>query len=765
MTLPSWDDADRLTEVAWSDLDHVRLSDYTQLLDALKALAAWLAVDHDPDTGRHLTTPLPDAWEDAASTPLNFTYSADPTMPLAYTISDPTWSSPNALHHSSGLFAVCLSGTDLFEIVCYISMNEHMDCPVFGLRRLTGTSSTRVRGRTYFLPVYGPEWVRDSDVLVLEKATAVQFRSHTDRIGYASGAVRKSLYRQCWRLAKTLQDSMIVEHDQNTMASIAPSPQRLAGRQLGSTSVDVFDDMLDLSQSHQYEMAPHGGEFCFVFPWMMYWYQNDFIGFTVAPAFDDALVYLDVQGGANPWKLNGGGWVSHELIPRAAVVTDSSDDEADLPVLDTSTLAQQGYSIQPDEWEQIRSGLERLKRLFAVEHDFATGGHRFSLASIPGMTKVFEGPVTAPTAIADVALTQDSSEYYRVWDPSTATDITTTLIDDEVSSDTFAMYLPSLVGEPGSGIVTATIAMSNSEAHLVLRRKTAGTTNAFTARVWRLTFPHLIESTGMSGGYVTCTGSPASAWYKPDTSPFAYLYEGSEWILHTIPSAGISVTVASADGSPTATDTDYFLYLYDSAGTLKLEHTATAPTTQDGIPVKTGDASHLLVAWTHSSAVAGQGVLANSHERGWCNVYNRRLTTLRLELIEAESWDYASTAWRKANNGPALWSPVRAMCGGLESVTITASQACGSSETAGMVGIGVDDTTPVGMPVTIPCASGIWASGSATARATIKPAQGMHAFYVLERCAGAGTVTFSAETDPSGSGVEIGTSMIVTGRW
>jgi anti-sigma-K factor RskA len=48
------------------------------------------------------------------------------------------------------------------------------------------------------------------------------------------------------------------------------------------------------------------------------------------------------------------------------------------------------------------------------------------------------------------------------------------------------VYLVSLIGAAGSGVVQATIGVDATNSYLILRRLTAGTTNTFNAKVWRL---------------------------------------------------------------------------------------------------------------------------------------------------------------------------------------------------------------------------------------------------------------------------------------
>lgn len=101
----------------------------------------------------------------------------------------------------------------------------------------------------------------------------------------------------------------------------------------------------------------------------------------------------------------------------------------------------------------------------------------------------------------------------------------------------------------------------------------------------------------LSGGYVT--RSSTNLLYAPDVSDKVYLYENSLWVEHTIPDSGITVACTGL-----TSDTAYYLYVYDNAGTLTLDLSTTVPTTQDGIGVKTGATDRLMVARCYAKAPA-----------------------------------------------------------------------------------------------------------------------------------------------------------------
>lgn len=145
-----------------------------------------------------------------------------------------------------------------------------------------------------------------------------------------------------------------------------------------------------------------------------------------------------------------------------------------------------------------------------------------------------------------------------------------------------------------------------------------------------------------SGGYVSRVGT--NLVFKPDISNKVYLYESSVWTSHTIPDAGISVSAISLSDA-----TNYYLYVYDSSGTLTLTLNTTVPTTQNGIQVMTGFTDRLLLATCYSMSSSILTYENTASRQGLCNIYNkRRIILYRIE--STASWTYSSSTWRSSNN-------------------------------------------------------------------------------------------------------------------
>lgn len=107
-------------------------------------------------------------------------------------------------------------------------------------------------------------------------------------------------------------------------------------------------------------------------------------------------------------------------------------------------------------------------------------------------------------------------------------------------------------------------------------------TTAFTARLIHMVSPqcYFYMSSGTSCLLVRHGGK------------FIPIKDATGWKLMEIPAAGTSLAVGALSNSTT-----YFVYAYDNAGTLTLEAstTAWALDTDTGLPIKSGDATRLLV--------------------------------------------------------------------------------------------------------------------------------------------------------------------------
>jgi hypothetical protein len=172
------------------------------------------------------------------------------------------------------------------------------------------------------------------------------------------------------------------------------------------------------------------------------------------------------------------------------------------------------------------------------------------------------------------------------------------------------------------------------------------------------------------------------------------LWDGVKWVVSAFSEISLAV--------PATTSQMYDLFVYNNAGVMTLEAVAwtndttraTALSTQNGVYVKTGAASHLYVGSFRTTAVSGQTEDSAANRFLW-NAYNRvGRPMVHRNGGSTVSWDYTST-WRQANADAT--NQLNFIVGLAEdavnavvqsSVTVSAT---GSLSAA--VGIGVDSTT------------------------------------------------------------------------
>lgn len=142
-------------------------------------------------------------------------------------------------------------------------------------------------------------------------------------------------------------------------------------------------------------------------------------------------------------------------------------------------------------------------------------------------------------------------------------------------------------------------------------------------------------------------------YYTPYQGNMIGLYTGGVWTVVSFTEVSIAV--------PSTTNTMYDVWGYNSSGTLVLDTTAwtndttraTALTTQDGIYVKSGDATRRYLGSFRTTSVSGQ--TEDSISKRWLyNYYNR--TTKPLYVIDTtNSWTYSAAApgWRQARASSA----------------------------------------------------------------------------------------------------------------
>jgi len=164
--------------------------------------------------------------------------------------------------------------------------------------------------------------------------------------------------------------------------------------------------------------------------------------------------------------------------------------------------------------------------------------------------------------------------------------------------------------------------------------------------------PHLFQAraTLASGTPVTVADQTAKTtiYLTPHGGNLIGLFNGSAWVPRELSEISIAV--------PSTTNTNYDIYVNDSSGTPTLELTAwssdtaraTTLTRQDGVYVKSGDATRRYVGTMRTAGTIGQTVDTITQRFLW-NYYNR-VPRLMVKQELTSSWTYGTNAWRYWNN-------------------------------------------------------------------------------------------------------------------
>lgn len=264
-----------------------------------------------------------------------------------------------------------------------------------------------------------------------------------------------------------------------------------------------------------------------------------------------------------------------------------------------------------------------------------------------------------------------------------------------------------------------------------------------------------IAISSMSGGYVTRSGT--NLLFSPDRSNRVRCFESSLWIEKTIPDTGITVACTGLSNS-----TVYYLYVYDSAGTLTLDLTTTAPTTQNGIAVKTGTTSRTLIARCRTnSSGAIVSYVEDTSRHFICNEYNRRQIPLFKQEATA-SWTYQSTTLTTLNSSTA--NRVEWYASGKDAAHchIQVASARSASGDAGYVALDLDGTTGNDSVTWGPGASGNSVVDTVFSTYVGTPAEGVRFLQAMQACASiTAAVTFYG--DNGGAFIQSGMSALVWG--
>lgn len=224
-----------------------------------------------------------------------------------------------------------------------------------------------------------------------------------------------------------------------------------------------------------------------------------------------------------------------------------------------------------------------------------------------------------------------------------------------------------------------------------------------------------------------------------------YSTTSSSWVFRVFTEISISLALYTADKN-------YDIWAYDNAGTVTLESLvwtddttrATALTTQNGIYVKTGDATRRYLGTIRITGTIGQTEDSASKRYVW-NYYNRCQRPLR--FYSSASHNYSSATPRYWNNTSA--SRVELVIGVSEDavlVMITARILSGGSNSLAYVYVTIDspDTGIINEGVDVANSTLVTVQiGGATAPLLTQTTAGYHYFAAIEQSHVTGTTTFT----------------------
>lgn len=224
------------------------------------------------------------------------------------------------------------------------------------------------------------------------------------------------------------------------------------------------------------------------------------------------------------------------------------------------------------------------------------------------------------------------------------------------------------------------------------------------------------------------------------------LYSGTAWVMRT--SAEMSIDIPDVTGV-------HDVFCYDNSGTPTLEvlvwtnetTRATGLTLQNGVLVKSGDATRRYLG-TFYSTTAGNGQTEDSvANRYLWNYYNRVLRPMRV-LEGTDTWNYTTATIRQANGSTA--NQLNFVIGVSEDLVSAETYVAVRNTAANVLvasGIGQDSTTAFATGLIFPRAVTAVAAQDQQATSSLKTFPGVGKRYLawLEYSAATGTTTWSGD--------------------
>lgn len=425
--------------------DETRLSDIDQVRNNFVYALEKFALDHDPDTGRHSAQAISRFGVDvSASTVANVTVGVsvgDFTNTSIDTslsnLAEDTIGDQNVLYV---IFGGKGTGAGAGRVEWYMLVSRG------------GTSGTSITGRRHSASLTTTTQGRWGEIAPGTVAGDADFSLSpiaADMVVASRFPVCANHYDVAYEASGKLLDVLGVNHDSSWLSTFdILSLYDAEEYQVGQVS--------HVPTYHGHYVRAHGGAYYAIITGGRAIAVASGSSTTwILPGWDDANCYVvtwHTSGSNKMWV----GAITFSLDGDPSIGTPSSE------VVDTFAKAQ-GYPAEPAEFTELAAAALAIQERIYVQHRVDGRHKNIPISALTGAAEVASAlAVTAPSAVGD------TNETYLEADPGDV------------------LYFPSLVGATGSGIVSATISRDGVDVYLVLRRITTGSTNDFTATIWRV---------------------------------------------------------------------------------------------------------------------------------------------------------------------------------------------------------------------------------------------------------------------------------------
>lgn len=385
-------------------------------------------------------------------------------------------------------------------------------------------------------------------------------------------------------------------------------------------------------------------------------------------------------------------------------------------------------------------------------------------------------PSTAPNTAPEGATYIDSVtgkmniRFGGIWVPplATAADAAQTVSSTRKITTTAALPIGTAAAGTGidvaagdhvHGVTDGSLALSklaNQAQYTVVGRVASGS-GAPSALTAAQQFSTLVAPVGnASGGYVSRPSGSNALLFAQETSNIVWCFESSTWVPKLIPGGGI---ITQAVGL--SNNTDYYLYVYDNAGTLTLDLSTTASVTQSGVPVKSGATSRTLVARCRSNGTGAiTSYVQDASTQLINNVYNKRRVSL-FKGDTTDSWNYTTNTFRQANAATA--NKIAIVCDGSNSISsMVTAFATNANNVFYAVGIGLDSTSVNSANIFVLGSGSTAGANTDTAQAFYEgvPSGGFHELVWLEKSVATGTTTWFGDNTAGAMPMQAGITAV-----